>query len=46
MTSAQLLVERIKKPASPAREILLQSKLVVRESTGGASAAQPIPTTH
>ena len=45
MTSAQLLVERIKKPASPAREILLQSKLVVRESTGGASAAQPIPTT-
>lgn len=39
MTSAQLLVERIKKPASPAREILLQSKLVVRESTGGASAA-------
>jgi hypothetical protein len=34
------MVERVHNPSLPARDILLDFELVVRQSTGGAPAAQ------
>jgi DNA-binding LacI/PurR family transcriptional regulator len=34
-TAARLLLERIEDPAQPIREVVLKSKLIIRESSGG-----------